>query len=275
MTNTNVSMNDSDNDDGGNCNCPAPQPLPLPPSNLKATMPTQTFSSWGDAFSFAASVKPQDLGTFNPPESTAPLDPTDQPGNISAISLIAKEYESSIISKKRKASDADADVGDNDQEGEDDSKSAKAKKKLKKEEKKKKKAEKAKRQKEESSSSLNPDPTPTSTGVGSSPTCAPPESKKKSKKDKKSKKEKKSRKKDETSSDDKNEGDGDSRDPTAPTSTSSPLEGQMIMHNDEALMVLIDRSKNIVYSMDRDEATGQLQAIGTLVNGTVKITGKL
>ena len=60
--------------------------------------------------------------------------------------------------------------------------------------------------------------------------------------------------------------------PSEPAFASATLEGQMVTHEGEPLFVLVDKSKQIVYSMDRSD-TGQLIPIGTIISGEIKITG--
>jgi len=101
------------------------------------------------------------------------------------------------------------------------------------------------------------------------------------KKAKKSKKEKKSVKKDKKSKKAKKDKKKKRDEPPLPeepspydrdSSQSVPtLEGQMVTHQGESILVLVDNSDNIVYSMNRTEA-GDLIPIGSIVSGQIKIT---
>lgn len=262
----------------------------------KASLPSQ--SSWGDAFQIASSVQEEDLGTFNfdpPLSSVSEGQEKHGAGNVAGISIIAKEYQSQSQSqsavavavevnteessqsasatKKRKAPEPEpvpvpdgvksnnVDVSAEDDDGSVSSIEIEKPKKSKKEKKvKKEKEKKAKK-------------------------------KKKSKKEKKVKKEKKAKKQkteDAPSQPDADAGanvDADADDnadtgmveesesestPSSPAA-SAPLDGDMVEHNGEFVMVLIDKRKKIVYSMDRTEA-GDLKPIGKLVDGKVEIT---
>lgn len=52
-----------------------------------------------------------------------------------------------------------------------------------------------------------------------------------------------------------------------------PLEGQIVIHNGEQVMVLVDYKKKIVYSMDRDP-NGQLLPIGKVEEKQIILNGK-
>mmetsp|Transcript_3768 Transcript_3768/g.5663 ORF Transcript_3768/g.5663 Transcript_3768/m.5663 type:complete len:444 (-) Transcript_3768:25-1356(-) len=194
----------------------------LPPSNLKPSLPTQTFTSWGATFQTAAQVKPQDLGVFMPPSADDPTaDIKFGAGNVSGISLIARQSMESM-SLKRKMDDLD----DKSREVESSSKKSKKDKKAKKE--------------------------------------------KKSKKDKKSKRDEKSKSSMEILTDTVAAPPVDAKPLHSSPSPASPLEGQVTTHRGETLMVLLDKTKEIVYSMKRSDV-GELIPIGKLMNGSIQI----
>jgi hypothetical protein len=109
-------------------------------------------------------------------------------------------------------------------------------------------------------------------------------SKKKSKKEKKSKKDKKSKKEKKNKSSDGPQKEAstaldvadtkDSQSDAIEAAPSPTLEGQMVTHRGESLLVLVDHTNEIVYSMDRSES-GDLIPIGTVVSGEIKIKGML
>jgi hypothetical protein len=57
------------------------------------------------------------------------------------------------------------------------------------------------------------------------------------------------------------------------TDDQEPLEGQIVMHNGEQVMVLVDYKKKIVYSMDR-APNGQLLPIGKVQEKQIILNGK-
>ena len=234
----------------------------LAPSNHKPILPSQSFSSWGDAFKSAAEIKPHDLGDYKETFED-PSQPKFGAGNVSGISAIAQEALEA--SKKRKAAEVqvEVDVKPSKKSKKDKAKDKKSKKKKDKKDKKSKRddLEKVKPSEE---SNCNGE------GVPTTASSSPPTSKKKSKKEKKKKKDKKA-----TISTQVPTEEVKNVEPTETTSTpaSSPLEGQMVTQNGESIFVLVDKSNDAVYSMERSD-NGDLVQIGNVISGEIRITGK-
>jgi hypothetical protein len=100
--------------------------------------------------------------------------------------------------------------------------------------------------------------------------------KQKVKKRKKEKKDKKDKKKRFNEEDEKNERASAQESPDETLDpledNQRPLEGQIVMHNGEQIMVLVDNKKKIVYSMDRTP-DGDLIPIGTVQGKQIVLNG--
>jgi hypothetical protein len=99
---------------------------------------------------------------------------------------------------------------------------------------------------------------------------------KKRKKDKKVKKDKKKKKSNDAEDKTNEKDDGQSHSHEELDSLiddQGPLEGQIVMHNGEQVMVLVDHKKKIVYSMDR-APDGHLIVIGTVQGKQIILNGK-
>lgn len=94
--------------------------------------------------------------------------------------------------------------------------------------------------------------------------------KKKHKEDKKRQKEKKNHKQHDV---DQKEEVSDEEEIYSPTEFQRPLEGQIFSHKGNQLMILLDKEKGIVYSMDRN-TENELIPIGTIEDKQIVIHGK-
>lgn len=216
----------------------------LPPSNLKTTLPQTSFSSWGAAFSSAAEVEPHDLGNFNPPSSRSTLtrttvnDDTCVDGrNTTTGSLIMTNSASStgifgisLLAQESLQQSSSVKRKIDETSKDDDQHDRSLQAKKLKKEKKSKKSKTEKKLK-------------------------------KSKKEKKSKNSKKEKEEDTPD---------EQVTPTTSSASSAILEGQMVTHQGEPLMVLLDRSKHLVYAMERTDG-GDLKPIGKIISGNVQI----
>ena len=238
-------MDNNDGDDVGIDSRYPPNEQPI--SNRKATI--SQFSSWNQAFQAAASITPHDLGKdyVDPSSTTKSGDDDNVPfgsGNVGGISQIANEY----LMTKSENSSCLQEKGDN-MESRDDYK------------------------REDSFVIKGKDEVETSSIF--------PTKKKKKKKDSKKKK-----KKTKTKSEDNDEnGDTNINDEEKDTvvneiennhdSDNQNLEGKMITHQDQSVMVLVDYQHEKVYSALNRSKDGNLIEVGIVgKNCEIEITNE-
>ena len=248
---------DNDNDIDIESRYPASE---QPISNRKATV--SQFSSWNQAFQAAASITPHDLGKdYVDPSSLTNKNDDDVPfgsGNVRGISQIANEYLM-IKSSEKSSSSSVEEEGDNHDDD--------IEMKSREDEKREDASDVTKGKDEEEASSISP-------------------SKKKKKKKKDSKKKKKKSKSKPEDNDENGNGNGDTntnneeKDSVNKTDdnqdgNSQNLEGKMITHQNQSVMVLVDYQHNKVYSALNRNEDGNLIQVGIVGrNCEVEITNE-